>query len=112
MKRRLAAGDVDLRDVCDFARFGDNASQEIDGKEFGVRAVEIVFGAKTVAAMQVADVGEFHAQALGTIVIAERGICLHFSFGLTRPLRDRVRVDPCRRKEKNPLPGVPTAKEA
>jgi len=77
MKRRLAAGEADARDVRGVARFADYSPQKIDGKKLSMRAVEILVRAKAVAAMQVADIRELHAQTPWSIVTIERSLSLH-----------------------------------
>jgi hypothetical protein len=77
MKRWLTAREVDSRDVRHVASFSDHTAQQFDRKKLGAVAVQIFFGAKAVAAMQVTDVSQFDTQALWAIVIAERGIGLH-----------------------------------
>ena len=77
MKRRLAAGETDSRDIRGGARFADYASQEIDRKEFCVMAVEVVVSAKSVTAMEIADIRQLHTQTLWSIIAIERSLCLH-----------------------------------
>ena len=77
MKCWLAAGEIDARDVRGCACFVEHATQQRQRKKFGVVIVEIVFGTKAVAAMKVADVGEFHTQPMWTVVVAEIAV-LHW----------------------------------
>src|SRR6185369_3470320 len=46
MKRRLAAGEADARDVRGVARFADYPPQKIDGKKLSVRTIEVLVRAK------------------------------------------------------------------
>jgi hypothetical protein len=78
MKCRLATGEVDARDLRGSARFVDYAAQQFERKELRVIAVEIVFGTKAVAAMEIADVGQFHTQTMWTIVVIEVAGSLHW----------------------------------
>jgi hypothetical protein len=69
MERWFATGKTDMRHIRGVTRLVNNASQQIEREEFGVRAVKVLVGAKAVAAVQIADVGQLHAQASWTIII-------------------------------------------
>src|SRR5690242_19785858 len=79
MQRRLTAREVNVRDLCRFARLVDHAAQQRERKELGVMAVEIVRGAKAVAAMKITDVGQLHTQTMWAIVVVDVAISLHCS---------------------------------
>jgi hypothetical protein len=78
MKRRFAAREVDARDLRGGAGFVDDSTQQLERKELGVMAVEIVFGTKAVAAMEIANVSQLHTQSLWTIVVTEVAVSLHW----------------------------------
>ena len=79
MKRRFAAGEVDACDLRGGAGFVDDATQQFKWKKLRVMAVEIVFGTKAVAAVEIADVGQLHTQTLWTIVVTEVAGSFHLS---------------------------------
>jgi hypothetical protein len=83
MKSRFAAREIDMRDVCGCASFADYAAQKFQRKELGVIVVEVVFGAKAVAAMKIADVCELHTQPMWTIVVTEVALRFHCSMPYT-----------------------------
>ena len=57
MKCRFATGEVYARDVSRGVGVGYYSLQQIEWEKLGVRVVEIVVGAKAVAAVKIADVG-------------------------------------------------------
>src|SRR6185503_16958628 len=99
MKSRLAAGKADSRDVCRVARFADHSPQKIDRKKLSVRTIEIIVRAKAVAAMQVADIRQLHAQTPWSIVAVERGLSLHL-FETTSPRQSPAAIDRDRRADR------------
>jgi hypothetical protein len=78
VESRLAAGEIDARDLGGCASFIDYSAKQFDAEKLRVMAVEIVFRTKAVATVKIADVGQFHTETMWAIVVAEVAIGFHW----------------------------------